>query len=134
MNLDVEGSSPAPSQGGFGLPISRSDRKSSYATGHWPIGDHYARLGIPYNSHFRTFGEEGEMNKQFLCDCSALARTRTLGKSFFENLKEVSSCRIEELQSFRRCSLALITEVMILGVCGIKTTYLSPNWAPRSDH
>ena len=75
---------------------------TAVCTGHWPIGDHAARLGLPYNSHCRSCGEGRETLMHFLCDCPALARVRlrTLGKPFFGDLSEISSCRVGELLSF----------------------------------
>lgn len=57
---------------------------------HWPIGGHAGRPSIPYNWHFGS----GE-------DCTDLTRARIppLGKQFFEDFKEISVRRVEELQS-----------------------------------
>lgn len=65
--------------------------------GHWPIGNHVVKLGIPYN-----FGEEGKTFRHLLWDCPAQVRARLgrLGKPFFEALKEPSVCSIRELVSF----------------------------------
>lgn len=70
-------------------------------TRHLLIGDHVVSLGMPYNMHYRSSGEEGENLKHFLRDCLALARTRLriLGKLCCGDLKDISSCK-GELHSF----------------------------------
>lgn len=42
--------------------------------------------------------EEGETLKHLLCDCPdpAWVKLQTLGQAFFEDLREISSCKVEE--------------------------------------
>lgn len=79
-------------------------RLTAITTGHWPIGDHAARLGIPYNTHCRScnIAAERETITHYLCTCPALARARlqALGKPFFNSLEEVSKKNIKDLTTF----------------------------------
>lgn len=121
----------------------------SICTAQLPIGNHAASFGIPHNSHFRGCEEEKEALRYFIYECSALVRARlqTLGKPFFEELVKISSCSVGELLSFVNvtgwlskseltgfCPFALITAVIVVGVCGINTAHQSSNWVPQSDH
>lgn len=67
--------------------------------GHRSKGDHAARIGIPYNRHYRICGEEGKILIQ-------LELLRTLGKLFFEGFREISSYSIV---------------IMVSEICGIET-------------
>lgn len=62
------------------IKLSRRDiaRTVAVLTGHWPIGEHAARLGIPFNEHCRSCGEQNEKEtiEHFICKCPALARAR----------------------------------------------------------
>lgn len=44
------------------------------STGHWPVGEHAHRLGIPYNAYCRSCMDpsKSESIEHFLCHCLAL--------------------------------------------------------------
>lgn len=79
------------------LKISRKDiaRIIAVFTGHWPIGEHAARLGIPFHQHCRSCMEsdEKETVAHFTCKCPALARARycCLGSPFLNNLSDLAT-------------------------------------------
>jgi len=73
-------------------------------TGHWPIGTHASKMGIPFNESCRSCGDaqERETPLHFLCKCPALAgqRYKFLGKHFLHNLDEIAERRAGEVLNF----------------------------------
>ncbi|GBP00789.1 hypothetical protein EVAR_72925_1 [Eumeta japonica] len=82
---------------------SRTDisRLLAVMTGHWLIGVHSGRLGLPFNHYYRSCKDrrKEETVFHFLCECPALAvRKKTfLGRYMFSNLSELSESRIGDL-------------------------------------
>ena len=64
-------------------------------TGHWTIGTHAEKLGLPFNPHCRSCGDlsEKETVEHFLCKCPGLAarRLRSLGAPFFDSLGQCAN-------------------------------------------
>lgn len=86
-------------------------RVTAITTGHWPIGEHAARLGIPFNTFCRSCREVGakETLTHFLCECPALARTRYrfLGSPFLGDLKDISKVNIHDIIQFLNATVWL---------------------------
>ena len=73
-------------------------------TGHWPIGTHAARLGIPFNPHCRSCQDTQaeESVTHFLCECPALSshRLAAFGKRFLDDLSEVANHSFTSILKF----------------------------------
>lgn len=97
-------------------------------TGHLPIWNPSARLGISYDSHCRRFGNKGGT---FLCNLYCLRTPKSFllaeGESFYP------SCRLwtnsTSLGRLNSALLALATTVIVSRVSGIKTAQNSINCA-----
>lgn len=92
------------------LSRNRTDiaRIAAVCTGHWAIGKHAERLGIPFNPFCRSCldSNEKESLEHFLCNCPALARARlkSLGKPFLNDFSELADIEIGP------CSTTLIEQ------------------------
>ncbi|GBO99496.1 hypothetical protein EVAR_64292_1 [Eumeta japonica] len=88
------------------VALSRTDisRLLAVMTGHWLIGVHAGRLGLPFNHYCRSCKDRGKEETVFhlLCECPALAvRRRTfLGRHMFSDLGELSESRIGDLLKY----------------------------------
>ena len=76
----------------------------SILTGHCLFGRHAARLGVPHNDYCRSCGcaEEEETVLHLMCQCPALARSRSLllGSPFLSSLSELSSIDLLNIARF----------------------------------
>ena len=76
-------------------------RITATLTGHWKVGDHAARLNLPFNPICRSCQAEGAKESLFhyLCECPGLARARlrSFGKPFLQQIKEISDIEIKDL-------------------------------------
>ena len=88
----------------LGRRRGETTKLTAVLTGHWLLGEHAARLGLPHNTRCRSCGENDktETIENFLCECPALSRLRlrTIGKPFLSNLKELSTCKLGALLAF----------------------------------
>lgn len=88
------------------LLLSRKDiaRATAIYTGHWPVGEHAARLGIPYNQSCRSCKDPSEKETvvHYLCNCPALARARhqSLGSYSLTELSDLSAKQPTDIVRF----------------------------------
>ena len=86
--------------------LSRGDiaRAVSMCTGHWPVGAHTARLGIPYNAFCRSCknSAEDESLEHYLCDCPALTGKRfaLLGGYVLGGLEDIAKVAATDLVKY----------------------------------
>ncbi|GBP01936.1 hypothetical protein EVAR_72528_1 [Eumeta japonica] len=87
------------------VALSRSDisRLLAVMTGHWLIGVHASRLGLPFNYYSCSCKDRGNEETVFhlLWECPALTVRRRpfLGRHMFSDLGELSESRIGDLLS-----------------------------------
>lgn len=83
------------------LPRGDIARAVAMCTGHWPVGRHAARLGIPHNDYCRSCkdGAEEETLEHYLCECPALAGRRfaLLGGYVLEGLGDIAKVAMLDL-------------------------------------
>ena len=90
----------------FLLNRKRSDlsKITAVLTGHWTVGVHAMRLGLPHNSLCRSCKEQSseESVEHFLCNCPSLGhlRTKTLGEYFIDDLNQIGSASLSGLLHF----------------------------------
>jgi len=88
------------------LGKSRKDiaRLTATITGHWHIGTHAMKMGLPFDSHCRSCKNEHEPEtpKHLLCHSPALGRGRLkfFGKHELKSLHEVGCSKPEPLLKF----------------------------------
>ena len=94
----------------FLLSLNRERLRSmiELLTGHCRFGRHASRLGLTYNDYCRSCHdlEEEETIAHFLCGCPALQdiRQRSLGRSRFNDLRDLSNMALYKLDLFIRGS------------------------------
>ena len=92
----------------LGLPSHRLRIFISVVTGHWIVGAHARRLGLPFNDFCRSCNdeEEEETVEHFLCYCPTLSgiRTAKLGSPFMHVLSDLSAIDIRKINSFIHAS------------------------------
>ncbi|XP_017490460.1 PREDICTED: uncharacterized protein LOC108378663 [Rhagoletis zephyria] len=75
-------------------------------TGHWPIGKHAAKIGLPHNMICRScqLEDSEESVQHLLCECPGLSniRHKTLGKHLVAELTDLSGATISEIGRFIR--------------------------------
>lgn len=88
------------------MQLINRDRKSvsrlvALITGHWTLGRHASRLGLPFNECCRSCGDREREETVFhlLCECPALSarRNKFLGGYILSGLGELSGSRPDDL-------------------------------------
>lgn len=103
---------PSFDEGRTGQLLSNGRRDVSrllaVITGHWALGRHASRLGLPFNGHCHSCGdrEKEETIFHFLCECPALAvwRRTFLGDHVLSNLGELSRSTPRDLLGYLKAT------------------------------